>query len=127
MSQLQTQLLMVCREGILFKGTLARNPRCNKCRRIDDTVIITPAAVDQRAANCLEEADGHSPPCEARVDRHLPSSAASSSSCSVLVGPPFLNSSHCGTVPLHTSSYCPIGKSSFSKADNPPPLKLRKL
>ncbi|GFS85004.1 uncharacterized protein TNCV_1306111 [Trichonephila clavipes] len=31
----------------------------------------------------------------------------------------------CRTVPLHTSSYCAIEKSSFSKADNPPPFKLR--
>ncbi|GFV13079.1 uncharacterized protein TNCV_4714041 [Trichonephila clavipes] len=42
--------------GILYKGTLARNPRCVRRRRIDEANISTPVAVDQRAANCLEEA-----------------------------------------------------------------------
>ncbi|PRD33449.1 UNVERIFIED_CONTAM: hypothetical protein NCL1_17557 [Trichonephila clavipes] len=49
MSPLQTQLSMVCHEGILYKGTLARSPRCS-------THPHTPVAVDQRAANILEEA-----------------------------------------------------------------------
>ncbi|GFW53679.1 uncharacterized protein TNCV_4815801 [Trichonephila clavipes] len=39
----------------MYKGTLARNPRCSKRRRID-VDISTPVAVDQLAANCLEEA-----------------------------------------------------------------------
>ncbi|GFU76616.1 uncharacterized protein TNCV_1272651 [Trichonephila clavipes] len=43
-------------KGILYKGTLARNPRCRRRRRIDEADIITPVAVDQCAANCLEEA-----------------------------------------------------------------------
>ncbi|GFX25343.1 uncharacterized protein TNCV_1275031 [Trichonephila clavipes] len=47
---------MVCREGILYKGTLARNPRGSRCRRIDEDEISTPVAVNQRAANCLGEA-----------------------------------------------------------------------
>ncbi|GFU35775.1 uncharacterized protein TNCV_1083411 [Trichonephila clavipes] len=47
---------MVCREGILYKGTLAHNPRCDRRRKIDEADISTPVAVDQRAANCLEEA-----------------------------------------------------------------------
>ncbi|GFS65274.1 hypothetical protein TNCV_2451161 [Trichonephila clavipes] len=74
---------------------------------------------------------GHSPPCGAGVDRRARTSPSSStdsfSSCSVFVSPLLPNSHHCGTVPLHTSSYCAMGKSSFSKADNPLPLKLRKL
>ncbi|PRD35157.1 UNVERIFIED_CONTAM: hypothetical protein NCL1_12440 [Trichonephila clavipes] len=41
---------------ILYKGTLARNPRCSKRRKIDEAYISTPEAIDQRAANCLEEA-----------------------------------------------------------------------
>ncbi|GFW90036.1 transposable element Tc3 transposase [Trichonephila clavipes] len=36
--------------------TLARNPRCRRRRRIDETDISTPVVVDHRAANCLEEA-----------------------------------------------------------------------
>ncbi|GFX56700.1 uncharacterized protein TNCV_494481 [Trichonephila clavipes] len=40
---------------ILYKGTLARNPRCSRRRRIDEADISTPVEV-QRAANCLEEA-----------------------------------------------------------------------
>ncbi|GFT58268.1 hypothetical protein TNCV_2117971 [Trichonephila clavipes] len=54
MSQLQTQPSMVCLEGDPIKGTLARNPRCSICRRIDEARIST--SVDQRAANCREEA-----------------------------------------------------------------------
>ncbi|GFX08058.1 uncharacterized protein TNCV_1237371 [Trichonephila clavipes] len=42
--------------GILYNGTLARNPRCSSRRRIDEFDISTPVAVDQRAANYLEEA-----------------------------------------------------------------------
>ncbi|GFV87122.1 uncharacterized protein TNCV_5113401 [Trichonephila clavipes] len=41
--------------GILYKGTLACNPRCSRRRRIDEADISTPVAVDQCAANCLEE------------------------------------------------------------------------
>ncbi|GFX26616.1 uncharacterized protein TNCV_4536271 [Trichonephila clavipes] len=42
--------------GILYKGTLVLNPRCSRRQRIDEVDIITPVAVDQHAANCLEEA-----------------------------------------------------------------------
>ncbi|GFV46555.1 hypothetical protein TNCV_3161121 [Trichonephila clavipes] len=41
--------------GILHKGTLARNPRYSRRRRIKETDISTPVAVDQRAANSLGE------------------------------------------------------------------------
>ncbi|GFX09846.1 uncharacterized protein TNCV_2688881 [Trichonephila clavipes] len=53
---MQTQSSIVCREGILYKSTLARNPRCSRRRRIDEANISIPVAVDLRAANCLEEA-----------------------------------------------------------------------
>ncbi|PRD31560.1 UNVERIFIED_CONTAM: hypothetical protein NCL1_23207 [Trichonephila clavipes] len=42
--------------GIQYKSTLARNPWFFRRRRIDEADISTPVAVDQRAANCLEEA-----------------------------------------------------------------------
>ncbi|GFV47307.1 uncharacterized protein TNCV_4829631 [Trichonephila clavipes] len=42
--------------GILYKGTLARNRRCSGRRRIDEADISTLVTVDQRVANCLEEA-----------------------------------------------------------------------
>ncbi|GFY11089.1 uncharacterized protein TNCV_4470751 [Trichonephila clavipes] len=42
--------------GILYKDTLALNPRCSRLRRIDEVDISTPVEVDQRAAYCLEEA-----------------------------------------------------------------------
>ncbi|GFX27958.1 uncharacterized protein TNCV_773431 [Trichonephila clavipes] len=42
--------------GILYKGTLARNIRCSRRRRIEEVGISTPVAIDQPAANCLEEA-----------------------------------------------------------------------
>ncbi|GFY19722.1 hypothetical protein TNCV_4648941 [Trichonephila clavipes] len=41
--------------GILYKGTLPRNPRCNRRLRIDEADISTPEAVDQRVTNCQEE------------------------------------------------------------------------
>ncbi|GFX59002.1 uncharacterized protein TNCV_3814361 [Trichonephila clavipes] len=42
-------------KGILYKSTIAcNNSRCSRHRRIDEADIST--AVDQRAANCLEEA-----------------------------------------------------------------------
>ncbi|GFU67353.1 uncharacterized protein TNCV_1746431 [Trichonephila clavipes] len=56
MSPLQTQPSMVSRELVVYKGTLARNPRYSSRRRIDEDGISTPLAVDQHAANCLEEA-----------------------------------------------------------------------
>ncbi|GFX38714.1 uncharacterized protein TNCV_4188031 [Trichonephila clavipes] len=40
----------------LYKGTLVRNPRCSKRRRIDKAGISTLVIVHQCAANCLEEA-----------------------------------------------------------------------
>ncbi|GFU74999.1 transposable element Tcb2 transposase [Trichonephila clavipes] len=43
-------------KGILYKGTLACNPRCSKRRRIDEADISMPVALDQRATNFLEEA-----------------------------------------------------------------------
>ncbi|GFY08748.1 uncharacterized protein TNCV_5006611 [Trichonephila clavipes] len=42
--------------GILYEGALASNPRCSRRQRIDEADISTPVAVDQRAANSLEEA-----------------------------------------------------------------------
>ncbi|GFT75373.1 uncharacterized protein TNCV_968061 [Trichonephila clavipes] len=42
--------------GILYKGTLARNLRCSRRRRIDEVNASAPVLVDQSAANCLEEA-----------------------------------------------------------------------
>ncbi|GFV06555.1 uncharacterized protein TNCV_2948771 [Trichonephila clavipes] len=40
---------------ILYKGALVHNPWCSRRQRIDEIDISTPVAVDQRAANCLEE------------------------------------------------------------------------
>ncbi|GFX79567.1 hypothetical protein TNCV_825561 [Trichonephila clavipes] len=71
MSSMQPQTSMVCREGILYKGTLARYSRCSRPRRIDEAYISTPAAVDQRAANCLEKLYDHSQPCGEGVDRRV--------------------------------------------------------
>ena len=42
--------------GILYNDTLIRSPRCSRCRHINKADISTPVTVDQRAANCLEEA-----------------------------------------------------------------------
>ncbi|GFX79167.1 uncharacterized protein TNCV_4747511 [Trichonephila clavipes] len=98
--------------GILYKSTLARNPLCSRRRRIDEADISTPVAVEQRAANCLEEAVRL---CTAMCRR------CRSLRAGVTFRHPLLpNSHHCGTVPLHKSSYCVIGNSSFSKADNDP-------
>ncbi|GFW84779.1 uncharacterized protein TNCV_680671 [Trichonephila clavipes] len=40
----------------MYKGTLARNPRCSRRRRIDKTDISTLVAIDQRAVNYLKVA-----------------------------------------------------------------------
>ena len=118
-------------KGILYKGTLARRPRCSRRRQFDEADISTPVAEDQRAANCLEEAVWYSPPWGARLIIvlwcRLPSSTAGFLSCFVFVGPLLPNSHHWGTIPLHTSCCCTIGQSSFQQADNPPQFKLRKL
>ncbi|GFX69537.1 hypothetical protein TNCV_1769061 [Trichonephila clavipes] len=42
--------------GSCIKATFARNLRCSRRRLIDEADISTPVAVDQRAANWLEEA-----------------------------------------------------------------------
>ena len=116
---------------ILCKITLVRSSRCSRRRRINVADINTPVAVDQRAASYLEEAVRSFTVmrnrCYRLALRHLLKFTASFSSYSVLVDLPFPNSHHCGTVPLHTSFYCAIAKSYFSKADNPLPFKLRKL
>ncbi|GFT83310.1 uncharacterized protein TNCV_3003821 [Trichonephila clavipes] len=41
---------------ILYKGTLEPNPRCSRCRGIDEADVSTSVAVDQQASNCLDEA-----------------------------------------------------------------------
>ncbi|GFT07797.1 hypothetical protein TNCV_1213941 [Trichonephila clavipes] len=88
---------------ILYKGTLARNSWCSRRRRIDEADISTTVAVDQNVLpTARRKLYGHSPPCGSDVDRHLPRSTASFSSCSVLLGPLLPNLHHCGTVPLHT-------------------------
>ena len=56
MSPLQVQSSIVdAVKDILYKGTLARRPRSNRHRQIDEADISTPVAVDQRATNCLKE------------------------------------------------------------------------
>ncbi|GFW29343.1 uncharacterized protein TNCV_742851 [Trichonephila clavipes] len=55
---------------ILYKGTLAHNPRCSRRQRIDEVDISIPVAGDQRAVNCLKEDVNQSPPCAEGVDRH---------------------------------------------------------
>ena len=41
---------------ILYKGTFARSPQCSRRRCIDEAGNNTRIAIDQCAANCLEEA-----------------------------------------------------------------------
>ena len=70
---------------------------------------------NQHAANCLEEAVGSFTTIRnrcwsLRAEITPPSSTASFSSCSVLVGPLLPNSHHCITIPLYTSCYWTIGK-----------------
>ncbi|GFY13249.1 hypothetical protein TNCV_2335131 [Trichonephila clavipes] len=65
---------------IQYKGTLASNPRCCRRQQINEADICTPVAVDQRAANCLEEAIRSSPPCKLGVD-HLTLASPSVDHC----------------------------------------------
>ncbi|GFY19488.1 uncharacterized protein TNCV_4646621 [Trichonephila clavipes] len=108
---------------ILYNSILLHNPRCSRLRRIDEADNSTPVEVDQRTSNCLEEAVRSS----SRADVTFP--------CPL----PFLRVVRCSSVTAsklvalwncsckHELSYCVIRKSSFSMADNRPPLKLRKL
>ncbi|GFT66187.1 putative splicing factor 3b subunit 2 [Trichonephila clavipes] len=54
---------------ILCKGTLARNPRCSRLRRIGEADISTSVEVDQCAVNHLEEAVRSFTAIGAGVDR----------------------------------------------------------
>ncbi|GFY07487.1 uncharacterized protein TNCV_5086721 [Trichonephila clavipes] len=69
MSLLKTQPSMSAVRGNLYKGTLARNPRCSRRRRIDEADIRTPVAVDQSATTAWRKLYGHSLPFGAGVDR----------------------------------------------------------
>ena len=48
--------LWFCVRGILYKGVLARSPRCSRRRRIGEADSNTPVAADQSVAKCLNEA-----------------------------------------------------------------------
>ncbi|GFT92212.1 uncharacterized protein TNCV_3134831 [Trichonephila clavipes] len=124
MSPLQTQSSMVCHEGILYKGTLARSPRCSTRPR-------TPAAVDQHAAKCLEKAVRSFTVMRSRcrlsradvsfrhllpVFRVVLCLSATASKLATLW--------NCSAA--HELLLC-IGKFPFSKADNSPLYKLCKL
>ncbi|GFX34993.1 uncharacterized protein TNCV_2329331 [Trichonephila clavipes] len=111
----------------MYKGTLARNPRCSRRGRIYEAGIITPVEVDQCADNCLREAErlltairSKCRPSCADITFHRPLPVFRVVRCSSVP-----NLQHCRTVPLHTSSYCAMEKSSFSKADNFIPFKLQ--
>ncbi|GFU92176.1 uncharacterized protein TNCV_2530351 [Trichonephila clavipes] len=41
--------------GMLYKGTLARNPQCSRRRQTDEANISTHVTVDQRAVHFLDE------------------------------------------------------------------------
>ncbi|GFX32755.1 uncharacterized protein TNCV_888931 [Trichonephila clavipes] len=110
--------------GILYTGTLVHDPRCSRRQRIDEADINTPVAVNQRAANCLEEAvrsfitvQNRCRSSRADVTFRRPLPVFRVVRCSSV------HCFHCGTVQLLTSSYCAIGKFSFSMADNPPPVQ----
>ncbi|GFW74280.1 hypothetical protein TNCV_2524831 [Trichonephila clavipes] len=60
MSPLQTQPSIVFLEGILHKGTLARNPRCRRRQQIDEADIST-SVVPGGSCTVIHGAD---------VDRH---------------------------------------------------------
>ncbi|GFU64175.1 hypothetical protein TNCV_3745431 [Trichonephila clavipes] len=82
---------------IVYIGTLARNPRCSRHRRVDEAHISTPVAVDQRTAKCLEKdvcsLTAMQSRCRSSRTHHLPSPIASFSGSSVLVSP-LLSDSH---------------------------------
>ncbi|GFW49006.1 hypothetical protein TNCV_3902041 [Trichonephila clavipes] len=117
---------------VLYKNTFARTPQCSRRRLIDESEISTPVAIDLHAANYLKEAVRSITAIRSKfrslsTDGTLRRTPACVSSCFMIVDPLLPNSHPCGTVPLHTSSYCMIDKYSLSKADNPAPFKFRKL
>ncbi|GFV41154.1 hypothetical protein TNCV_2667451 [Trichonephila clavipes] len=120
MNPFQTQKSMVFGKGIPYKCTLSRSLRCSRHQRVDEANISIPLAVGQIAANCLDEA------VRSFTAIGLQMSIVAFRR-SLLIGPLLPNSHLCGSVPLPQSSYCAIGKSSFSKADNSIAFKLLNL
>ncbi|GFV41059.1 uncharacterized protein TNCV_2666501 [Trichonephila clavipes] len=116
---------------IRHKGTLARDLQCSRRRRIDKVDISTPVAVHQCAVNCLEEA------VQSFIAMRIRCRSSRSDVTFRRLLPVFLvirgSSVHCFQIRIsvelfrRTSSYCGLEKLSFSKADNPPPFRLRKL
>ncbi|GFW83188.1 hypothetical protein TNCV_3237351 [Trichonephila clavipes] len=56
---------------ILYKGTLAPNPRCRRRRRIDEADISTHVAIDQCTVNYLEEVIRSFTAMRSSVDRRV--------------------------------------------------------
>ncbi|GFV42831.1 uncharacterized protein TNCV_3580811 [Trichonephila clavipes] len=111
--------------GILYKCTLPRNPRSSRLGRIDEADSSALAAVNQLSTNCLEEA----------VRSFTAMLSRCRSSCADVTFrhplPVFrvvrYSSVYCfqTRITLWNCSaayelYCPIGKSSISRANNPP-------
>ncbi|GFU43631.1 hypothetical protein TNCV_4483111 [Trichonephila clavipes] len=120
-----------CVRGILYKGILACSPRCSRRLRIDEAHNETRVDVDHCAASCLEKLCGPSEPfapgvCLRELTSHF-GVHSRISSCPTLVRPLLRNTHDCAAVTLHTSGYCTIRQSSFTKADDSAPFKHRNL
>ena len=133
MSLLQIQQSMVCHErGVLYKCTLVRSPRCSRHRHIDEADTSTPVAVDQAAVNCLEKAAWSFTAMRNRC-RSLRANVIFRRPLTIF-RVVWWKLVHCFqtriTVELFRCTRSVIArmeKSSFSKTNNPPPFKLRKL
>ena len=133
MNPLQTQSSMVCCEEILCKGILAHSSGDSIRRCIDEAEISTPVVVDQCAANCLKEA----------VLSFTAMRSKSRSQVCALTSPSvdhfqffdLFSARRFNASKLASLWNCSAAhelhlrdrKSSFSKADNPPPFQLYKL
>ncbi|GFU89786.1 HTH_Tnp_Tc3_2 domain-containing protein [Trichonephila clavipes] len=94
---------------------------------MDEADIGTPIEVDQRASNCLDNAARSFTAMRSRCRSSRTDVTFHHPLLVFRVGLLLPNPHHCGTLPLHTISYCAIGKSFSSMSDNPPPFKLHKL
>ncbi|GFX52202.1 hypothetical protein TNCV_1098501 [Trichonephila clavipes] len=123
---------MVLRERNCIKESLARSPRCSRRLRIDEAHNEIRVAVDHCAASCLEKLCGPSEPFAPGVcPRELTSRFRGPLTDFRAVRPssvPLLRNTHdCAAVKQHTSGYCTIRQSSFTKADDSTPFKHRNL
>ena len=114
-------------DGLSWGGSCIE-PSLHAINEADNSTFV---AFDQCASNCLEEAVRSFTTMwsRCRSSRTYVAFRSALTFYKFFFAPRsvFPNRHYCKILPLRTSCYCTIGKSSFWKADSNPPCKLRKL